>query len=210
MQPRSWSPFSFFLCSYFPERVVASCCFGLKILSVYSPCTMQQWTFFCHIIFEGSLSSFPSKNVLVLCSVSSISLSLLNLLPSFSTCSLSFSTHPRTQTSCQTQNKRKISEANSQGGSTESKVRTYLLPNQMHSAFPATFPPLDFTRSSLYAQGWSVNRTHSTVLNRVRAIQPFLAPHTSSNPFPKMRHPWSAVPGLYEHEGSELSRWKCG
>lgn len=52
MQPRSWSPFSFFLCSYFPERVVASCCFGLKILSVYSPCTVQQWTFLPHNLWR--------------------------------------------------------------------------------------------------------------------------------------------------------------
>lgn len=212
MQPRSWSPFSFFLWTYFPYRVVASCSFSLKILSIYSTCAVKQWTVLPHktalrslVIFSlqkcSSSSPLPCPP-LSLCQIFAFFFILLTvLLPLAPTHSnpllsptfpplflwvspLNFVKHWR---------EKKKPQANSQWQTQRGKAcvcahththrhTSSSQPNSLYFSATLTLSTADFARSSLNTQCWSANRTHSTVLNMVRAIQPFLAPQTGSNP----------------------------
>lgn len=158
--------------------------------------------------FKEPCHLFPPKMFLILSSALSPSLSVSDLCLLFhpANCltpsrtnsfksstfsyfppSLSLSLPPEL---CQTLEKKKNPQANSQGQTQRGKacVRTHThrhtsssQPNSLYFSATLTLSTADFARSSLNAQCWSANRTHSTVLNMVRAIQPFLPPQTGSN-----------------------------
>lgn len=107
---------------------------------------------------------------------------------------------------------KKHTETNSQGQTQGGYVHTHM---HTHTSLPTfTLPfchshPFHCKASKTLSKRccWSANRTHSTVLNMVRAIQSFLLHRQTLTPFSKVGHPWSAVPGVYELQDLHLSSW---
>lgn len=92
---------------------------------------------------------------------------------------------------------------------THTHIDTHLLPNSIHSTFLPLSPlPLQISPDPLQTHSAEVRTGHIQLyLTWWELFRPFLLHRQALTPLPKMRHPWSAVPGLYEHKVSELSRW---